>query len=97
MDPFEFELTRLVEQGQDVVTNLGEQGKEAVSNLNRTNELMAESRLLELEITHKMFGGLLTDEQREKLSRQIEELRSLTKTGVERATEEENVHKRQAI
>lgn len=58
---------------------LAEQGQQALSNLNRINELMAESRLLELEITQTMFGMVFTAEQQETLKNQIEEFRSLTR------------------
>lgn len=58
--------------------SLAEQGQEAVSKLNRVNELMAESRLLELEITEAMFGTILTNQQRKRLHEQIEEFRQLT-------------------
>ena len=64
------------------LNKLAEQGQQAVSNLNRINELMAESRLLELEITQTMFGRVFTDEQREKLKGHVEEFRMLTKKGV---------------
>jgi len=57
---------------------LAEDGKDAVSRLNRTTELMAESRLLELEITSQMFGSVFNTEQRSKMQRQIDELKSLT-------------------
>ncbi|MDR6609069.1 hypothetical protein [Pseudomonas synxantha] len=57
---------------------LAEEGKDAVGRLNRTTELMAESRLLELEITSGMFGSIFSDEQQATLKKQIEELRLLT-------------------
>ena len=57
---------------------LAEEGKDAVGRLNRTTELMAESRLLELEITSQMFGSIFSNEQQARLKKQIEELRSLT-------------------
>lgn len=57
---------------------LAEEGKDAVGRLNRTTELMAESRLLELEITSQMFGSVFGDEQRSKMQQQIAELKSLT-------------------
>jgi hypothetical protein len=57
---------------------LAEEGKDAVGRLNRTTELMAESRLLELEITSQMFGSIFTENQRNQMRRQIEELRLLT-------------------
>lgn len=68
---FEFERGEL--------NKLAEKGQEAVSNLNRTNELMAESRLLELEITESMFGAIFTAEQRGRLKEQIEELKQITR------------------
>lgn len=58
---------------------LAEEGKQAVGNLNRLNYLMAESRLLELEITEGNFGPAFSAEQRDRMKKQIEELKSLTK------------------
>ena len=57
---------------------LAEEGKDAVKTLNKLNLLMGESRLLELEITEGNFGAALSDEQRERMRRHIEELRKLT-------------------
>jgi hypothetical protein len=65
--PLKIELGKLAEQGKDVV-----------SRLNRTIELMADSRLLELEITSKMFGQAFAPEQQSRMRKHIEELRSLT-------------------
>jgi len=61
------------------LTKLTDQGQQAVSNLNRLNELMAESRLLELEITQNMFGQRLTKEQRDRMEKQIQEFSMLTR------------------
>jgi hypothetical protein len=47
---------------------LARDGQDAVTNLNRINLLMAESRLLELEITETTFGPLFSDEQRERMN-----------------------------
>jgi len=58
--------------------SLAERGHEAVSGLNRINEVMAESRLLELEITEAMFGSIFTADQRARMKAQIDELRNLT-------------------
>jgi hypothetical protein len=58
--------------------NLAVEGKDAVARLNRTTELMAESRLLELEITSQMFGAMFTEDQRNRMRGQMEELRLLT-------------------
>lgn len=57
---------------------LATQGEKAVSNVIRLTELMAESRLLELEITESMFGSIFTPDQRKRMQSQIEELRKLT-------------------
>ena len=59
--------------------NLAEQGREAVDRLNRINYLMAESRLLELEITEGNFGPVFSDEQRDKMKGHIDELKKLTR------------------
>ena len=65
--PIEIELGKLAEEGQ-----------QAVSTLNRINYLMAESRLLELEITEGNFGAVFSDEQRGKMQVQINEFKKLT-------------------
>jgi hypothetical protein len=57
---------------------LAEDGRTAVSRINRISEAMAESRLLELEITEQTFGATFTEEQRGRMNQQIETLRSLT-------------------
>ncbi len=66
--PVEIELGKLAAQGQ-----------QAVQSLNRINYLMAESRLLELEITERHFGAAFSSEQRNRMQNQIEELRELTR------------------
>lgn len=58
--------------------NLAKEGKQAVEIMNRLNILMAESRLLELEITDGMFGSIFSSEQRQQMQKQIDELRKLT-------------------
>lgn len=65
--PIKIELGKLAREGHD-----------AIANLNRLNILMAESRLLELEITVGMFGSHFTDDQQKRMKDQIEELRQLT-------------------
>ena len=67
--PIEVELGKLAEQGQ-----------QAVTQLNRINYLMAESRLLELEITEGNFGPVFSNEQRERMKLHINELKKLTST-----------------
>jgi hypothetical protein len=57
---------------------LARDGETAVGRLNRISELMAESRLLELEITSSTFGSMFTDEQQRRMATQMEELRRLT-------------------
>ncbi|MDF5252483.1 hypothetical protein P3644_25080, partial [Vibrio parahaemolyticus] len=65
--PIEVELGKLAKEGQ-----------RAVSKLNRINYLMAESRLLELEITEGKFGPVFSPEQRKMMRKHIDELKSLT-------------------
>jgi|YNPNPStandDraft_1061719.scaffolds.fasta_scaffold149613_1 hypothetical protein len=60
------------------LSELANKGKQAVDDISRLNELMAESRLLELEITEGMFGTIFSDEQRQRMRKHIEELRKLT-------------------
>ena len=57
---------------------VAKEGKQAVVDLNRINHLMAESRLLELEITEGNFGAVFSSDQRERMKNQINELRKLT-------------------
>jgi hypothetical protein len=57
---------------------LAEQGRMAVGTLNRLNLVMAESRLLELEITEANFGPVFSSEQRTRMKAHIAELRRLT-------------------
>lgn len=65
--PVEIELGRIAEEGAT-----------ALETLKRLNVLMAESRLLEMEITEGNFGAVFTPEQRSRMKEQIEELRTLT-------------------
>ena len=65
--PVEIELGRIAEEGAT-----------ALETLKRLNVLMAESRLLELEITERNFGTAFTPKQRSRMKEQIEELRTLT-------------------
>ena len=74
LGPIEIELGKIAEEG-----------KQAVNNLNRITHLMAESRLLELEITEGNFGSVFSTEQRERMKNQIEELRELTQPSANKA------------
>jgi len=60
------------------LSNLAKEGKQAVETMNRLNILMAESRLLELEITDGMFGSIFSSAQRQRMQQQIDELHKLT-------------------
>jgi len=65
--PMEVELGKWAEKGEKVMTDVS-----------RLNQLMGESRLLELEIITGDFGGRFTDEQRRLMQKHIEELKKLT-------------------
>jgi hypothetical protein len=67
--------------------NLAKEGKQAVETMNRLNILMAESRLLELEITDSMFGSIFSPAQRQRMKEQIDELRKLTHKATEGESE----------
>jgi hypothetical protein len=47
--------------------------------MNELTHIMAESRLLELEITENMFGSLLSKEQRDRMQKHIDYLSRLTR------------------
>ena len=87
-------LYRLVEQmtGVDVkrakfgpveiereLKSLAYEGRQAVDVMNQINVIMAESRLLELEITESLFGAMFSEDQRIKMQQHIAELRKLTR------------------
>lgn len=72
--PVEIELGKLAEDGQ-----------QAVQSLNRLNFVMAESRLLELEITEGKFGTVFSTEQRGRMQKHIEELKRLTSEAANKA------------
>lgn len=57
---------------------VAEEGQQAVGQVQRLNQLMAESRLLELEITEATFGQVFTSDQRKRMQEQISEFRQLT-------------------
>jgi hypothetical protein len=59
------------------VAEITQAGRAAVGRLQRLVELMAESRLLELEITSSMFGPMFSAEQRRRLEAHIIALRQL--------------------
>ena len=65
------------------LTALAASGKQAVDNVSRLTELMAESRLLELEITEGTFGTMFSAEQRQRMQTHIDELRKLTQPSQE--------------
>lgn len=60
------------------VARITKDGKEAVERLHRLIELMAESRLLELEITAGAFGPMFSQEQRQRMEAHIRALRQLS-------------------
>ena len=73
--PIKIELGKLAREGHDAITNLS-----------RLNVLMAETRLLELEITEGMFSTVFTDDQRARMKGQIKELRQLTRVSPDNAS-----------
>jgi len=73
--------TEYVDENAEVKRDLDElasKGRVAVESIGRLNKIMAESRLLELEITKGMFGGLLLEDQRRRMQKHIEELHKIT-------------------
>ncbi len=59
---------------------LASESREAVGNVNKLSEIMAQSRILELEITADNFGAVFTEEQRKRMQQHIDNLRELTST-----------------
>lgn len=62
------------------VAKITQEGKAAVDRLHRLVELMAESRLLELEITASMFGPAFTEEHRKRMESHIQALKQIMAT-----------------
>lgn len=60
------------------ISKLSKDGDKLLGQMHSLMEIMAESRLLELEITQSMFGLMLTQEQRKQMEKHISELRKLT-------------------
>jgi hypothetical protein len=65
---FEIELGKVAEKSENVI-----------NNINKLNYLMAESRLLELEITNNKFSIVFSQEQNIKMNEHIKELKKLIK------------------
>lgn len=59
---------------------LASDGRKVVSNANEVNRILAESRLLELQITLDVHGPMFTEEHRRQLAHQIDELEKLLKS-----------------
>lgn len=54
------------------------EGQEAIGTVSRLSVLMAETRLLELEITEGKFGELFTKDRQSRMKKHIDELRAIT-------------------
>ena len=57
--------------------NLAKNGQQAVDDMKKLNYLMAESRLLELEITNGAFGPMFSPNQSDRMETHIAELRKI--------------------
>jgi hypothetical protein len=79
--PNDMWCSKLVDDSAEMrkeVQEFAEKGKQAADAMNELIRLMAESRLLELEITKTMFGGLLTKEQLDRMQKHISALSLMT-------------------
>ncbi len=56
---------------------LTEKSKSAITDMEELNYLMAKSRLLELEITYKQFGLILSDSEKEEMNHHIEQFNQI--------------------
>ena len=65
--------------GLQQVEDMAQNGQAAFDRFNRLIEIMAETRLLELEITSGMFGSIFSVDQRAQMSHQIELLKNILK------------------
>lgn len=71
-----------VDDFADIHPNLREitaSGKRAVETIYRLNKIMAESRILELEITTSMFSQIFTRVQQDQMLKHINELKQIMK------------------
>lgn len=59
------------------VAQIAAKGEEMIARMHKIMEIIAESRILELEITQGMFGALLGPDKTERLHRDLERLKNI--------------------
>ena len=70
---FKRRLNELVDQGEQIA----EKSQQALNTLGNTTELMAKSRLFELEVFNESFGMHLSEDKRNELISQIDEFKKI--------------------
>lgn len=73
----EIALEKITLKATNELEKLNERGTDSVEKLEKLNKLMAESRLLEIEITSMTFGRVFNSEQQRKMEDHIRRFKEL--------------------
>jgi len=61
------------------LSNIAKEGNFAIEELKQLNVILAESRLVELEVTKRMFGSIFSEEERSLIDRNSQDLKAVLK------------------
>jgi len=70
------------------LSELAEKGSDAIEELRKLNLIMAESKLLELKVTRKTFGGFFTEEEQNQFDKNIDDLKSVLSSSLDKSNSE---------
>lgn len=73
----EIALEKITLKATNELEKLNERGTDAVEKLEKLNKLMAESRLLEIEITSMTFGRIFSADQQRRMEEHIKRFKEL--------------------
>jgi len=73
----EIALEKITLKATNELEKLNERGTDAIEKLEKLNKLMAESRLLEIEITSMTFGRIFSAEQQRKMEDHIKRFKQI--------------------
>ena len=70
-------MEKITLKATNELEKLNERGTDAVEKLEKLNKLMAESRLLEIEITSMTFGRIFSPDQQRRMEDHIKRFKEL--------------------
>jgi len=73
----EIALEKITLKATNELEKLNERGTDAIEKLEKSNKLMAESRLLEIKITSMTFGRIFSAEQQRKMEDHIKRFKQI--------------------